>query len=161
MFVLMRYDPFQEFQRLASSLFDAGRTPRAVPMDAYRQGDDLHVHLDMPGVDADSIELTVEKNVLSVTARRHFDRTESDELIVSERPQGVFSRQIFLDEGLDTDALEAHYTNGVLSIKVPVLESAKPRRVPISIAGGTQKAIGTADGPATHEQEQATADSAA
>lgn len=158
--MLMRYDPFREFDRLTSSLFDAAATPRAMPMDAYRQGDDMYVHLDLPGVDADSIELTVEKNVLSVTARRTFDRTESDELIVSERPQGVFSRQIFLGEGLDTDALEANYANGVLSIKVPVLESAKPRRVPISITSGDQQAIEAGDSTST-EPEQATADSAA
>lgn len=158
--MLMRYDPFRELDRLTSSLFDAAQTPRTMPMDAYRQGDDLHVHLDLPGVEPDSIELMVEKNVLSVTARRHFDRTESEELIVSERPQGVFSRQIFLGEGLDTDALEANYTNGVLTINVPVLESAKPRRVPIEAAGGTRKAI-EAGGSTTDEQEQVTADSAA
>lgn len=159
--MLMRYDPFRELDRFASSVFDAASTPRAMPMDAYRQGDDLHVHLDLPGVDPDSVELMVEKNVLSVTARRHFDRTGSDELIVSERPQGVFSRQIFLGEGLDTDALEAAYVNGVLSITVPVLESARPRRVPISIAGGTQQAIETGDAASSEEREQVTADSAA
>lgn len=139
--MLVRYDPFRDLDRLTSALFDAGGTPRSMPMDAYRQGDDLFVHLDLPGVDTESIDLTVEKNVLSVTARRTFDRTELDELIVSERPQGRFSRQIFLGEALDTDNLEASYANGVLSIKVPVHESAKPRRVPISIVDGEQQAI--------------------
>lgn len=139
--MLMRYDPFREFDRLTSTLFDQARTPRSMPMDAYRQGDHLMVHLDLPGVDADSIELTVERNVLSVTARRSFDRTDSDELIVSERPQGVFSRQVFLGEGMDTDQLEADYANGVLTIRVPVLESARPRRVPISASRSGQRAI--------------------
>lgn len=157
--MLMNYDPFREFDRLTSTLFDAGRTPRTMPIDAYRQGDDLYVHLDLPGVDVDSIELTVEQNVLSVTARRTFDRTKPDELIVSERPQGVYSRQVFLGEGLDTDALEASYVNGVLSIKVPVLESAKPRRVPISVASGQQQAI--AGGGTAEREEQVTAGTAA
>lgn len=143
--MLMRWDPFREIDRFAASLFDEARSTRTMPMDAYRQGDDLYVHLDLPGVDADSIELTVEKNVLSVTARRAFDRTESDELIVSERPQGVFARQIFLGDGLDTDHLEANYDHGVLTLKVPVLESAKPRRVPVSIASGEKTAIGAGD----------------
>lgn len=139
--MLMRYDPFREIDRLTSSLFDHTRVPWSMPMDAYRQGDHLMVHLDLPGVDAESIDLTVERNLLNVTARRSFDRTDSDELIVSERPQGVFSRQVFLGEGMDTDALEAEYDNGVLTIKVPVLESARPRRVPISASRGGQRTI--------------------
>lgn len=139
--MLMRYDPFREIDRLTSSLFDQTRIPRSMPMDAYRHGDRLIVHLDLPGVDAESIDLTVERNVLNVTARRNFDRTDSDELIVSERPQGVFSRQVFLGEGMDTDALEAEYDNGVLTITVPVLESARPRRVPISASSGGHRTI--------------------
>ncbi len=140
--MLMRFDPFREFDRWAGSLWNEVRTPRGMPMDAYRRGDDLIVHFDLPGVDPDSIDLTVEQNVLSVTTRRTFDRTESDELIVSERPQGVFNRQVFLGEGLDTDNLQAAYRNGVLSITVPVHESVKPRKVPISIAAGDKQAIG-------------------
>ncbi len=139
--MLMRYDPFREIDRLTSSLFDQTRIPRSMPMDAFRQGDHLVVHLDLPGVDAESIDLTVERTVLNVTARRNFDRTDSDELIVSERPQGVFSRQVFLGEGMDTDALDASYDNGVLTITVPVLESARPRRVPISASSGGQRTI--------------------
>lgn len=139
--MLMRYDPFREIDRLTSSLFDQTRVPRSMPMDAYRQGDHLMVHLDLPGVEPDSIDLTVERNVLNVAARRSFDRTDSDELIVSERPQGVFSRQVFLGEGMDTDRLEADYRNGVLTIKVPVLESARPRRVPISAGDSGHRTI--------------------
>lgn len=146
--MLMRFDPFREFDRMTASLFNDARVPRAMPMDAYRHEDDLYVHLDLPGVDAETIDLTVEQNVLSVTARRTFDRTESDELIVSERPQGLFTRQVFLGEGLDTEHLEAQYENGVLTIRVPVHESAKPRRVPISIASGEKQAIGAGDSAA-------------
>lgn len=143
--MLMRYDPFREFERLASTLFDQGRMPRTMPMDAYRQGDHMVVHLDLPGVDAESIELTVERNVLSVTAERSFDRTDADELIVSERPQGVFNRQVFLGEGLDTDQLEADYSGGVLTIRVPVLESARPRRVQVQVGHEQRQAIEAED----------------
>lgn len=152
--MLLRTDPFQELERVASSLFDASRVPRTMPMDAYRKGDDIHVQLDLPGVDPDSIELTVERNVLSVTARRTFDRTDSDELLASERPQGVFGRQIFLGEGLDTDALEAEYRDGVLSITVPVLEAARPRRVPIAVAGSDTPAIEAGATAAKEEQAE-------
>lgn len=139
--VLMRFDPFREFDRLTSQVFNDVRVPRSMPMDAYRHEDEFVIHFDVPGIDADSIELTVEKNVLTVTASRTFDRTEPDELVVSERPQGVFTRQVFLGEGLDTDNVEAAYENGVLSVKVPVLESAKPRKVPVAIGSGEAKAI--------------------
>lgn len=142
--MLLRWDPLREFDRMASSLFDDVR-PRAMPMDAYRHGDELFIHLDLPGVDPDTIELTVERNILSVSARRSFDRTESDELFVSERPQGVFSRQVFLGDGLDTDRLDAAYDRGVLTVTVPVLESAKPRRIPIAIESGERAAIGAGE----------------
>lgn len=139
--MLMRFDPFREFDRMASSVFNDERTTRSMPMDAYRHEDALFIHFDLPGIDPESIELTVERNVLTVTARRTFDRSQTDQLVVSERPQGMFSRQLFLGEGLDVDALEAAYRDGVLSVKVPVLESAKPRKVPIQVAGGDQQAI--------------------
>lgn len=140
--MLMRWDPFREMDRVAASLLGDTTAPRAMAMDAYRQDDALHIDLDLPGIDADSIELTVEKNVLSVTARRSFDRTQVDELVVSERPQGVFSRQVFLGDGLDTDALQAGYDRGVLHVTVPILESAKPRRIPVQVESGDQAAIG-------------------
>ncbi len=139
--MLMRFDPFRELDRMTSQLFADVRTPRAMPMDAYRHEDALHVHFDLPGIDPDSIELTVEQNVLSVTARRDAVHPEPDELIVTERPLGTFTRQVFLGDGLDPEKLEATYRNGVLHLTVPVLESAKPRRVPIAIEGGEQQAI--------------------
>lgn len=143
--MFMRYDPFREFERLTSPLFDREGSPRSMPMDAYRQEDHLVVHLDLPGVESESIDLVVEGNVLSVTARRSVDRSEYDEVIVNERPQGVFSRQVFLGEGLDADSLEAEYHDGVLTLRVPVLESARPRRVPIRMAEGGQQAIEAED----------------
>lgn len=149
--MLMGLDPIREFDRLASSLFAQDSAPRSMPMDAYRQGDDLMVHLDLPGVDPESIDLVVERNVLSVSARRTADRSKVDELLVSERPQGVYRRQVFLGEGLDTDRLNASYRDGVLTLRVPVLESARPRRVPIEVTGGRTQAI-----EAEHEAERET-----
>ncbi len=140
--MLMRWDPFRDLDRVASSLLGEVPSSRAMAMDAYRQGDVLHIDLDLPGVDADSIELTVERDVLNVTARRSIDRSGVDQLLVSERPQGVFTRQVFLGDSLDTDALRANYDAGVLRIEVPVHETAKPRRIPVAVDSGEQTAIG-------------------
>jgi HSP20 family protein len=141
--MLMRFDPWREFDRLTSQMWGDTRALRSMPMDAYRHDDQFVIHFDIPGIDPDSIELTVEKNVLTVTARRTFDRSKTEELIVSERPQGVFTRQVFLGEGLDVDELEASYDAGVLTLFVPVLEAAKPRRIPIAIGESGQQAIET------------------
>jgi HSP20 family protein len=136
---VMRFDPFRDFERLTDQLL-GGRSgaagPRSFPMDAYRRGDRFFVHLDLPGVDPDSIELTCEQNVLTVRAERRFQTKDEDELIVSERPQGVFSRQLFLSDALDSDAIEANYDQGVLTLELPVAEQAKPRRIQIGRSGG-------------------------
>ena len=132
--MLMRFDPFREIDRL-SQLWGEGR--RAVmPLDAYRHGDRFVVHLDVPGVDPDSIELTVEENVLTVRAERQASPAEGSEWLVNERPQGAFGRQLFLGEALDTDRIEASYDHGVLTVTVPVAESAKPRKVEVGGGGG-------------------------
>lgn len=144
---VLRFDPFREFDRLAEQMLGGGSRaggPRSFPMDAYRRGDRFFVHLDLPGVDPDSIELTCEQNVLTVRAERRFEGEQGDELIVSERPQGVFSRQLFLSDGLDTDAIEASYDGGVLTIELPVAEQAKPRRIEIGRSGGPQTIEGSA-----------------
>ena len=106
--------------------------PAVLPMDAYRRGDQFVVHLDLQGTDPSSVELTVERNVLTVKAERAWARDQEDEVLISERPQGVFTRQLFLGESLDTDAIEANYDKGVLTLTIPVAEQAKPRRVAIS-----------------------------
>jgi HSP20 family protein len=139
--MLMRFDPFREMDRLASQVA-SGRSP-AMPMDAYRQGDQFFVHFDLPGVDPASVDLTVEKNVLSVTAERTWQHEEGIELVASERPQGRYTRQLFLGEGLDPDRIEASYEHGVLTVTVPVAEQAKPRKVEIASSGATAKAIDT------------------
>ena len=117
-------------------------------MDAYRRGDKFIVHLDLPGIDASSIDLTCEQNVLTVQAERRFETHEEDQLIVNERPQGTFSRQLFLSEGLDPDRIEASYDQGVLTLQIPVAEQAKPRRIQVSTAqSGPQTIEGTAEPP--------------
>ena len=132
--MLMRFDPFRELDRLTQQAPWGGSRP-AMPMDAYRRNGDFVVHFDVPGVDPASIDLTVEKNVLTVTAERHFSRSESDEITVSERPQGRFSRQLFLGESLDPDGIQANYDQGVLTLHIPIAERAKPRKVEVSSGG--------------------------
>jgi HSP20 family protein len=136
--MLMRFDPFRELDRL-TQVWGAGR-PASVPMDAYRQGEQFVVHFDLPGVDPSSIDLTVEKNVLTVSASRHWQAGEGQQVLVSERPQGSFTRQLFLGESLDADGIQANYDNGVLTVTIPVAEQAKPRKVEIA-AGGHRQAI--------------------
>ena len=132
--MLMRFDPLRELDRLVQQTTGGTRTP-VMPMDAYRHQDRFVVHFDVPGVDPSSIDLTVERNVVTVSAERRWQPAEGDQVLVSERPQGSFSRQLFLGEGLDPDAIEAGYDNGVLTVSIPVAEQAKPRRV--EIAGGS------------------------
>lgn len=140
--MLMRTDPFRELDRVADQVLGTRLRPAVMPMDAYRDGDHFIVHFDLPGVDSSSIDLTVEKNVLTVKAERQWQPGENQQVVASERPQGTFSRQLFLGEGLDADKVEARYDNGVLSVSIPVAEQAKPRKVEISSATGA-KAIET------------------
>lgn len=136
--MLMRTDPFGELDRLADQLFRTPRAAAAMPIDAYRHGDEFVVHFDMPGVAPDSIDLTIEKNALRVTAARKWAREDGTEVLVSERPQGTFSRQLFLGDNLDTDKIEASYDNGVLTVKLPVADKAKPRKIEVTQASTAQ-----------------------
>ncbi|MHB8670756.1 MAG: Hsp20/alpha crystallin family protein [Acidimicrobiales bacterium] len=134
--MLMRFDPFRELDRLTQQLLPQGDGAlRAMPMDAFRQGDQFVVHFDLPGVDPSSIDLTVEKNVLTVKAERRWIRSPGDEVVVSERQHGRFSRQIFLGETLAASKVEASYDDGVLTLTIPVAEEAKPRRVEVAVGG--------------------------
>ena len=112
-----------------------------MPMDAYRRGDEVVVHFDLPGVDPSTIELTVEKNFLSVSAQRTWQPGEGDQVIASERSHGSFTRQLFLGENLQTDRIEASYNDGVLTVTIPVAEAAKPRKVEIGTNGRRSTAI--------------------
>ena len=103
-----------------------------MPMDAYRRGEEFVVNLDVPGLDPNTIDLTVEQNTLTVTGERTWPRAEGDEVVVAERPQGTFSRQLLLGDNLDTDRIAARYDRGVLSITLPVAEQSKARKVEIA-----------------------------
>lgn len=139
--MLMRYDPFRELDRWTQHMFGPMGRSQVMPMDAYRRGDRFMVHFDLPGVDPDTIELTIEKNVLTVKAERSWPTEEGDELLVTERAQGSFSRQLFLSDSLDADRIEARYDQGVLTLRIPVAEAAKPRKVTITKGGGAKKTI--------------------
>jgi HSP20 family protein len=133
--MLMRFDPFAELDRLAT------RTTRSavMPMDAYRHGETFTVALDLPGFDPAGVDLTVEKDVLTVRAERTWRPQEGDEVLVSERPQGSFSRQLFLGKALDSENIAARYENGVLFITIPVAERAKPRKVSVTTGDSPQE----------------------
>jgi len=132
--MLMRTDPFRDLDRLTQQIMGTPARPAAMPIDAYRRGEEFIVELDLPGVEASSIDLTVEKNVLTVHARRERTDVDDVELLVAERPQGTFSRQLFLGDTLDSDRIDARYHEGVLTLRLPIAERAKARRVPINTA---------------------------
>jgi HSP20 family protein len=137
---VLRFDPFQEFDRLSRQMLGGGRGPRSMPMEAYRRGDQFFIHLDLPGVNPDDLQLTVERNVVAVRAERRPFWQQGDEVLVDETPQGSFSRQLFLGDNLDAGHLEASYDQGILTLTIPVAEQAKPRRVEISAKpGGAQQ----------------------
>jgi HSP20 family protein len=129
--MLMRTDPFRELDRLASQAFGTRARPAAMPLDAYQDDQQFLVQFDLPGVSADSIELTVEHNVLTVRAERSRPTGENVEMLVAERPYGSFSRQLFLGETLDAEKIEAQYVDGVLTLRIPMAEKARPRRVEV------------------------------
>lgn len=144
--MLMRTDPFRELDRLTQQVLgnQAGTwsRPTAMPMDAYRAGDTFVVAFDLPGVSPDAIELDVERNVLTVKAeRRPSPVGDHVEMQVAERPVGVFSRQLFLGDTLDVDRIEASYEAGVLTLRIPVAERAKPRKISIANVDGGEHAV--------------------
>jgi HSP20 family protein len=145
---IMRFDPFRDFDRLADQMAGGMRGVRTIPMEAYRRGDQFVVHFDVPGVQPDDVELTVERNVVAIRAERRSPRQEGDEVLIDERPQGVFSRQLFLGENLDPERLEASYDAGVLTVRIPVAEQAKPRRIPINAGSSEPQPVGTSAGGA-------------
>ena len=132
--MLMRTDPFRELDRLTQQVLGSASRPAAMQMDAYRVGDEFVVHFDLPGVDPETIELDVERHVLNVRAERRPPAPEGAEMVVAERPAGTFTRQLFLGDTLDTERIDASYNAGVLTLRIPVAEEAKPRR--IQITGG-------------------------
>jgi HSP20 family protein len=131
--MMIRTDPFQVFDQLTRQLTGQWAGPGAMPMDAYRSGDEFVVAFDLPGVDPESIDVSVERNVLTVKAERPGLTIDGDGRVqISERPQGTFSRQVLLGDNLDTDRIDAGYEAGVLKLRIPVAEQAKPRKIEIS-----------------------------
>lgn len=130
--MLIRTDPFRDLDRLTQQVFGTMARPAAMPMDAYRKGDTFYLHFDLPGLKLDTIDLTVEQNVLTVRAERPASQPDGAEMIVGERPAGTFTRQVFLSDTLDADQMTADYTAGVLTLSIPVHEAAKPRKVEIT-----------------------------
>lgn len=141
--MLMRTDPFRELDRLSRQVFGADGTlarPSMMPMDAWRDGDTFHVEFDLPGVDPESIDLDVERNVVTVKAERPV-RGGDVEMLAAERPRGVFSRQLILGENLDTEQISASYDSGVLTLEIPVAERAKPRKIAVATKDTGRQAI--------------------
>jgi HSP20 family protein len=136
--MLMRSEPFTEVNRIAQQLFGVPSTgtwsrPTAMPVDSYRNGDEFVVAFDLPGVDKDAIDIDIERNVLTVRAeRRPVDLGDQAVAQQSERPHGVFARQLFLGDALDTERIDATYDNGVLVLRIPIAEKAKPRKVAVA-----------------------------
>jgi HSP20 family protein len=129
--MLMRTDPFRELDRLAQQVLGTAARPAAMPMDAWREEQEFVVAFDLPGVNLDSVDVDVERNVLTVKAERPDPVGKDTELIASERPRGVFSRQLILGDTLDAENVKASYDGGVLTLRVPVTEKAKPRKIEI------------------------------
>lgn len=146
MSMITSFDPFfRDFERLASNLLsrrwgESLSTPSSMPADIYRHGDEFVVNLDLPGIDPDSVEVTVDNNVLSVSAQRSWQPDDGDTVVLAERPYGRFNRQLYLGDGLDTEHITASYDKGVLSVHIPVAEQARTRRIPIA-SGAAQSAI--------------------
>jgi HSP20 family protein len=143
------YDPFRDFDRLASTLLDSRRGPRRMPMDLYRDNDHYVLAADLPGIDPGSVDIDVDGQVLTIRAERTLASGEGVQWITRERDAASFVRQLNLGQGVDTENISASYRNGVLSVTIPVSERAKPRRIAV--------ATGDDDVVRTHESEQAQA----
>ncbi|MFF7939036.1 Hsp20/alpha crystallin family protein [Nocardia gamkensis] len=135
--MLMRTDPFRDLERFTQQVLGTAAHPAVMPIDAWREGEEFVVELDLPGIDPGSLDLDMERNVLTVRAQRP-ELDSGREMIAAERTRGVFSRQIFLGEGLDTERIGADYTDGVLRLRIPVAERAKPRKIEVARGNGHQ-----------------------
>ncbi|HEY2950176.1 MAG TPA: HSP20 family small heat-shock protein [Micromonosporaceae bacterium] len=142
--MLLRFDPFRDFDRLAGEMFGTAHTPAPMPMDCLRTGDRFLVRFDLPGIDADSLEVSAENNTLTVRAERRRRDPDDATYLVSERPSGSYRRQLVLGDGLAVDDIQADYSDGVLTLTIPVAEQAKPRRIEVSRAGRAE--IGSHEG---------------
>ena len=139
--MLLRFDPLRDFDRLTQQMLSDRRLAGAMPMDVYRSGDHYVLHFDLPGIDPRSVELSVEDNTLTVRASRPARTAQDVEYLVAERPTGDFTRQLVLGNGLDLTKISATFEVGVLTVTIPVAETAKPRRIRIDAAGESPTVI--------------------
>jgi HSP20 family protein len=139
--MLMTSDPFRQLDRLTQQVLGTAAHPAAMPLDAWRDGNEFVVAVDLPGVETESIDVNVERNVLTIRAERKDTAGEGVELLAGERPRGVFSRQLILGEALDTEQVKAGYDDGVLTVRIPVAEKAQPRKIEITSGAGAQQQI--------------------
>jgi len=130
--MLLQHDPFRDIDRLTQQVFGTAARPSSMPMDAWREGDEFVVELDVPGIDPDKLDIDVERNVLTIRAERQSSVPDDANVVTAERSWGVFSRQLVLGNSLDTDKVDADYTSGVLRLRIPIAEQAKPRKISIS-----------------------------
>jgi len=139
--MLMRFDPFREMDWLTQPLWSARAS---VPLDVYRKGEKFIVRVDLPGIDPDSLDVSIERNVLSIKAERTWAPSDGDEVLVTERPQGTFTRRLFLSEGLDSEQITASYEHGVLTVTVPVAASAKSRKIDVALGAQDDRVLDVA-----------------
>jgi HSP20 family protein len=137
MTLAMYFDPFRDFHRLAAGLLDSAQGPRFMPIDLYREGDHYILNADLPGVDPGSVDLDVDGQLLTIRAERTARGDHNGKWLAHERPNGSFLRQLNLGDGIATENISANYSNGVLSVMIPVSERAKPRKVAITANGGS------------------------
>ena len=135
-------DPFRQFDRLTNQLLSGTRTPTPLPMDVWRSGNAFRVALDLPGVNPDSVELTVERGVVTIRGERQVQFGQDDQVLIAERPQGQFTRQLMLGEGVDQESLQADYRDGVLYLTIPVAPQAQPRRIQVGRGQSAQLGSG-------------------
>ncbi len=130
--MLLQHDPFRNLDRLTQQVFGTAARPSSMPLDAWREGDQFVVELDLPGIDQDKLDIDVERNVLTIRAERLSRMPDAANAVAAERPWGTFSRQLVLGDALDTENVDADYTSGVLRLRIPIAERAKPRKVSIA-----------------------------
>jgi len=151
---LLRFDPFRELDRLTEQALSVGaRMARSMPIEAVRRGEEFLIYVDLPGVAADDTDVTVERNVVSIKARRTSPRQDGDEVLLEERPHGEFSRQLLVGDNLDANRLAADLSDGVLTLRIPVSEASKPRRIEL----GTNREPGQRSSDGSDTQSDTTA----